>query len=104
MNAEADAEKKRNAPVDVTPKDRGLGEGKGKDFNWPPNEPKMLNAGKIRNRDEHGRFAKGFVEGNYIPQQKGVEIPSPKLESLEDSLKGLKIVAIDIQKDLEKYH
>jgi hypothetical protein len=44
-----------------------------------PEAPRLLlGPGKFRNRNEKGRFAPGFVEGNYIPKQEGVTPGSAK--------------------------
>ncbi len=106
MNQEAEAERERNRPVDVTPKDRALREGQNRDFNYPPQQPLFLNEGKFRNRNQKGRFAPGMMEGNYVPKQKGVEIPTPApLENdATKSLKDLQIIAVKIHDDMGKYH
>jgi lysozyme len=57
----------------------------------------LLGPGKFRNRDEKGRFAKGVVEGNYVPKQAGVEANAPQLVLINGTLNK-------IQTDLEDFH
>jgi predicted chitinase len=91
----------------------------------PPQEPEkaplQLGPGKLkRKRDAKGHFAKGYEEDNFVPKQKGVtpgfggiaesktseatpdENKDTKL--IETDLGFLKITAIKIKEDLEKFH